>query len=91
VCSDFFPFISSNSFFVDPLSSYKQKDDLVALSGVLGLKTAATIHKLIMQIKSHLNAHPEVQQNAHFSGLFLPTWRRQADNGLIQVNSVEME
>jgi len=89
VCSDFFPFISSNSFFVDPLSSYKQKDNLVALSGVLGLKTVATIHKLITQIKSHLNAHPKVQQNAHFSGLFLPTRWRQADNGLI--NSVEME
>ncbi len=87
--SDFFPFISSNSFFVDPLSSYKRKDDLVTLSGALGLKTVATIHKLITQIKSHLNAHPEVQQNAHFSGLFLPTWRRWVDNGLI--NSVEME
>ena len=89
--SDFFPFISSNSFFVDPLSSYKRKDDLVALSGALGLKTAATIHELITQIKSHLNVHPEVQQNARFSGLFLPTWQCWADNGLIQVNSVEME
>ncbi len=89
VRSDFFPFISSNSSFVDPLSSYKQKDDLVALSGALGLKTAATIHKLITQIKSHLNMHPEVQQNACFSGLFLSTWRHRADNGLI--NSVEME
>ena len=87
--SDFFPFISSNSFFVDPLSSYKQKDDLVTLSGVLGLKTVATIYKLIMQIRSHLNMHPEVQQNAHFSELFLPTQWCQADNGLI--NSVEME
>jgi hypothetical protein len=64
VHSDFFPFISSNSFFVDPLSSNKQKDDLVTLSGALGLKTVAIIHKLITQIKSHLNAHPEVQQNA---------------------------
>jgi hypothetical protein len=90
VHSDFFPFISSNSFFVDPLSSYKQKDDLVALSGVLGLKTLATVHKLITQIKSHLNTHPKVQQNAHFSGLFLPTRRCQADNGLM-INSVEME
>ena len=87
--SDFFPFISSNSFFVDPLSSYKRKDDLVALSSALGLKTAATIHKLIIQIKSHLNAYPEVQQNAHFSGLFLPTQWCWVDNGLI--NSVEME
>ena len=87
--SDFFPFISSNSFFVDPLSSYKRKDDLVALSGALSLKTAATIHELITQIKSHLNAHPKVQQNAHFSGLFLPTRQCRADNGLI--NSVEME
>jgi len=89
VRSNFFPFISSNSFFVDPLSSYKRKDDLVALSSALGLKTAATIHKLIIQIKSHLNAYPEVQQNAHFSRLFLPTWQCRADNGLI--NSVEME
>ncbi len=87
--SDFFPFISSNSFFVDPLLSYKRKDNLVTLSGALGLKTAATIHKLIMQIKSHLNVHPKVQQNACLSGLFLPTRWCQVDNGLI--NSVEME
>jgi hypothetical protein len=87
---DFFPFISSNSFFVDPLSSYKQKDNLVALSGALGLKTLATIHELIMQIKSHLNVHPKVQQNAHFSKLFLPTQQHQVDNGLM-INSVEME
>ena len=87
--SNFFPFISSNSFFVDPLSSYKRKDDLVALSSALGLKTAATIHKLITQIKSHLNVHPKVQQNACFSRLFLPTRWHRVDNGLINV--VEME
>ena len=76
MCSDCFPFILSNLFFVDPISLYKQKDDLVALSDVLGLKIAATIDKLIMQIKSHLNAHSKVQQNAYFSGLFLLTWQR---------------
>ena len=86
--SDFFPFISSNSFFVDPLLSYKRKDDLVALSGALGLKITGTIHELITQVKSHIDAHPKIQHNDHFSALFLPSQRCQVENGL--KNSVEM-
>jgi hypothetical protein len=70
VHSDLFPFILSNLVFVDPLSLYKWKDDLVALSNALGLKTAATIHELIMQIKAYLNMHLKVQQNACFLGYF---------------------
>ncbi len=73
--SDLYTFHFNSNCFVDPLSSYKWKDDLVALSGALGLKITGTVHKLLMQIKSHLNVHPEIQQNAHFSGLFLPSWQ----------------
>jgi len=57
---------------------------------VLGLKTTATIHELLNQIKSYLNAHPELQQNACFSGLFLQSQRRwvdnQAENNLINTS-----
>ena len=41
--------------FVDPLSLYKHKDDLVILAGVLGLKTVGTVSELATVIKSHLS------------------------------------
>ena len=66
--------------FSDPLSSYKRKDDLVALCGALGLKMTGTVVELVTQLKSHLAAHPEIQQDPRFSGLFLQNRRRRVDN-----------
>ena len=40
--------------FVDLLSSYKRKDDLIILAGALGLNTVGTISKLATLIRSHL-------------------------------------
>jgi hypothetical protein len=54
VHSDLCPFILSNLVFVDPLSLYKWKDDLIALFGTLGLKTAATIIKEVILIQSRV-------------------------------------
>jgi len=61
---------------------------LISLSGALDLKTTGTVHALIAQVKSHLDAHPEIQNNIRFSGLFLPSHRHQMDDGL--KNSEEM-
>jgi hypothetical protein len=53
---------------------------------------AATVHELLNQIKLHLNVHPEIQQNACFSGLFLPSQQRQVDQVESSlINSVNME
>ena len=70
----------TNSFFSDPLSSYKRKDDLLALCGALGLKMAGTVSELVAQLKGHLSEHPEIQQNPRFSGLFLQGRRRRMDH-----------
>jgi len=77
----------SNPFFTirhltqipEPLSSFKWKDDLVALSGALGLKTSGTINELTLQLKTHLTAHPEIEHNPCFSGIFLTRRRRVED------------
>jgi hypothetical protein len=77
----------SNTFFTiqhltrlpEPLSSYKRKDDLIALSGALGLKTSGTINELTGQLRAHLAAHPEIEHDARFSGIFL-TRRRRVEN-----------
>ena len=62
------------------MSSYKRKDDLVALSGALGLKTTGTVSELATQLRSHLSAHPEIQHIPRFSGLFLQNRRRRVDH-----------
>ena len=54
----------------NPLSSYRWKDDLVALAGTLGLSRAGTCTKLMDAIDSYLQMHPELGNNSHFSGLF---------------------
>jgi hypothetical protein len=61
---------SQANIFLDPLSSYKHKDDLIILSGTLGLKTVGTVPKLTNQVKSYLSSHPEIQLETRFSGLF---------------------
>jgi len=55
----------------EPLSSFKWKDNLIALSGALGLKTSGTINKLTLWLKTHLTTHPEIEHNPSFSGIFL--------------------
>ena len=66
--------ISNLTYFANPLSSYKQKDNLISLSGVLGLKMMGTVSELGSQLKAHLSSHPELQGNPHFSELFLNRW-----------------
>ncbi|KAI0276873.1 hypothetical protein BC826DRAFT_1114014 [Russula brevipes] len=66
--------------FTDSLSSYKLKDDLIILAGALGLNTTGTVNDLNTQIRSHLSAHPELQRDARFSGLFSSNRRRRVDN-----------
>jgi len=69
----------SNPFFTirhlmqipEPLSSFKWKDNLIALSGTLGLKMSGTINELTSWLKTHLTAHPEIKHNPRFSGIFL--------------------
>jgi hypothetical protein len=70
--------ITSHAF-PEPLSSYTRKDDLIVLSGALGLETSGTINKLTAQLRAHMATHPEIQHNARFSGLFL-TRRRRMEN-----------
>jgi hypothetical protein len=67
--------------FPEPLSSYKWKDDLIALSGALGLKASGTITELSAQLRAHLAMHPDIQHNPCFSGLFL-TCRHRVDVGI---------
>lgn len=67
--------------FVDPLSSYKRKDDLIILAGALGLNTVGTISELATLIRSHLASNSNVRLNSRFSGLFLQNRRRRVDNG----------
>jgi len=63
----------------EPLSSFKRKDNLVALSGALGLKTSGTINKLTSRLKTHLTTHPEIEHNPRFSGIFLTRCRCMKD------------
>ena len=65
---------------IEPLSSYKRKDDLVILAGALGLETSGTIGTLATLIKSHLLNNSDIQLDPRFSGLFLQNKRRRVDN-----------
>lgn len=58
------------------LTSYKWKEDLIFISGALGLQNTGTVAELMTRIKVHLDVHPELAQNAWFSGLF-GAWRCQ--------------
>ena len=70
---------SNSSLPADPLSSYKRKDDLMALAGALNLKTAGTVIELTALIKSHLSNNPSIELNPRFAGLFLQK-RHRMDN-----------
>jgi len=65
---------------IDPLSSYKHKDDLIILAGALGLKTVGMASELATLIKSHLSDNSDIQLNPRFAGLFLQSKRRRMDN-----------
>jgi hypothetical protein len=64
----------------DPLSSYKHKDDLVALAGMLDLKTVGTVIKLTALIKLHLSNNSNIQLDPCFAGLFLQSKQCCVDN-----------
>ncbi|KAG0694842.1 hypothetical protein DFH29DRAFT_300007 [Suillus ampliporus] len=55
-----------------PLSSYKLKDDFLTISQALGLAVEKedTIASLTNKIKTHLDDHPALADNARFSALF---------------------
>jgi hypothetical protein len=59
------------------LASYKLKDDLIELSGALGLQMTGTVVELTAQIKKHLSANLDTQQDLRFSGLFQQGRRRR--------------
>jgi hypothetical protein len=65
---------STTHTFPDPLSSYKQKDNLIALLGALSLKASSIITELSAQLRAHLATHPDIQYNPRFSRLFLTCW-----------------
>ena len=71
------PFILLNLSFplVDPLLSYKCKDDLIVVAGALGLKTTGTVSELTAIIKSHLSDNLNLQLDPWFAGLFLQNKR----------------
>jgi hypothetical protein len=46
-------------------------EDMIVLSGALGLETTGTVSELSALIKAHLAAHLEVQHNPRFSALFV--------------------
>ncbi|KAI6104740.1 hypothetical protein EDD16DRAFT_1492337 [Pisolithus croceorrhizus] len=53
-----------------PLSSYKHKDDLVALAGALSLPMQGTAADLTKAIKDYLRENPSHADEPCFSGLF---------------------
>ena len=53
-----------------PLTSYKWKDDLVALASALSLPMEGTIIKLVKAIEDHLAEHPTQANEPQFKGLF---------------------
>ena len=53
-----------------PLTSYKRKDDLIALAGALSLPIEGTVAELTKAIKVHLAENPTRANESRFSGLF---------------------
>lgn len=56
--------------FTEPLASLKHKEDLKTLTHALGILSTGTIKEIQDCVKDHLAAHPELQQNLCFQGLF---------------------
>ncbi|KAI0285633.1 hypothetical protein BC826DRAFT_113607 [Russula brevipes] len=76
--------------FAEPLASYKRKEDLVVLSGALGLRMTGTKAELRARIESFVSAHSDsdIQQNPRFSGLFHnPTEDAHLDGAVITVST----
>ena len=62
-----------------PLTSYKRKDDLVALAGALSLPTGGTIAELTKTIRGHLAENPTRENEPRFSGLFGSSRKRTSE------------
>jgi hypothetical protein len=61
-----------------PLTSYKRKDDLIALAGALSLPIEGTVAELTKAIKDHLAENPTRVNESRFSGLFGASRKRTA-------------
>ena len=71
--------------FTGSLSSYKQKDDLITLAGALQLDTTGTVAELGTRVKTYVEAHPELAENARFAGIFQHNRQVWAEDNPIQV------
>ena len=56
--------------FTIPLTSYKRKDDLKDIAAAFALNQTDTTSDLITCCQDHLLAHPDLQSNPWFTGLF---------------------
>jgi hypothetical protein len=70
--------------FTKSLSSYKRKDDLITLAGALQLETTGTVAELTTRVKAHIEAHPELAENARFAGIFQRNRRARVEDASIQ-------
>jgi len=59
-----------NKPFTQPLTAYKQKEELETLVRALKLSEQGTITVITGRIKDHLASHTELQENLCFEGLF---------------------
>ena len=59
-----------NWVFDYPLTSYKCKDDLIALASALSLPMEGTVVELVKAIKDHLTQNPARENEPWFNGLF---------------------
>src|SRR5438477_12821905 len=78
---------TASRLFVDSLTSYKRKDDLIMLAGVLQIPTTGTVADLTARINAHLEAHLELEQNPRFTGLFR-NWRGNDGNSVDNTTNV---
>ena len=56
--------------FTAPLTSYKHKDGLKDIAAAFALDQMGTTSDLITRCQDHLLAHPDLQSNPRFTGLF---------------------
>lgn len=84
-----------NRVFDCPLTSYKRKDDLVALAGALSLPMDGTVVGLVKVIKEHLDENPTLANEPRFKGLFGSSRKRSsaraAGGGPSSLNSSSMD
>jgi hypothetical protein len=66
----------SGAYFTGSLST-KNKDDLIDITGALRVPTSGTKRELLNAIREHFELHPELEDDARFSGLFTGRSRGQ--------------